>query len=509
MSWGQFGTSAWNFVDTLTRTAAWAVSTTISGVVYLVEVASGVLRLKVTGASSNSNLEITENSGSLQVTNGTDTARWNITSSGADLEAQSATTFSSVATDANNVTLTAHELGEGAGVTEALFQVHATAGVYAEFNDDDGGVLSSWTMGGSGHTFVGNVTVPSLKIKDSGNDHVITLDTASDEAADRTLTIPALGGNKTLACIDLAQTFTAQQIFEVGAAGASPLIARQTGGTASVDEVQLTHDGTQSYIKSLSGPLRAQMPADAAFEIVRDSAPTFPLISLYASSGTTAALIGYGGFLGIGPGAPSYTGNTFFLWGGGSQLGMASAVHITWSSTSSGHDTPDTGIKRIVAGVGAASDGSTGYGWWQTAGESRVASNVTNATTTMAAITGLSASVKAGRKYAGELVVKCSEDVAADGIKIDFDGGTATMTSFAAGAGVLTGGTTVVVNEVSSALATDLEWSTITGETWITIKFTFVVNAAGTFIPRMAQSAHTTGTATVALGTYMAIKDIP
>lgn len=55
----------------------------------------------------------------------------------------------------------------------------------------------------------------SLKILDSAGDNTITFDTASNEASDRTLTIPALGGNATLAMIDLAQTFSALQTFSL------------------------------------------------------------------------------------------------------------------------------------------------------------------------------------------------------------------------------------------------------------------------------------------------------
>jgi hypothetical protein len=65
-----------------------------------------------------------------------------------------------------------------------------------------------------------------------------------------TLTAPATG---TAALLGTANTFTLQNIFEVGAAGAAPLIARQTGGVAGTDEVQLFHDGGDGYVWSKSG----------------------------------------------------------------------------------------------------------------------------------------------------------------------------------------------------------------------------------------------------------------
>lgn len=152
----------------------------------------------------------------------------------------------------------------------------------------------------------------------------------------------------------------------------------------------------------------------------------------------------------------------------------------------------------------------TTNGFSRDAGTKRVSANVTNATATMADLTDLSVTLVAGRKYVGEMVVKCSDSTAAEGISFDFDGGTATMTSFAAGAGVLTGGTTVAVTTTSTAIATDLNWTTITGETWIIIKLSLVVNAGGTLIPRMCQgTAHSAGTATVNLGTFLRLEDAP
>ncbi len=36
-----------------------------------------------------------------------------------------------------------------------------------------------------------------------------------------------------------------------------------------------------------------------------------------------------------------------------------------------------------------------------------------------------------------------------------------------------------------------------------------VCNAAGTFIPRFAEGSHTTGTATIQLGSYLWLEDMP
>lgn len=189
----------------------------------------------------------------------------------------------------------------------------------------------------------------------------------------------------------------------------------------------------------------------------------------------------------------------------------ASGSYIGWSSTVLGDGTPDTGFSRLAAGVSKTTDGSTGTGWLQqSAGRSRLTANATNATVTPANLTDLSLTLKAGRKYTGILRIRCSTDVAADGILFDFDGGTATMTSFAAGVVANVQGATAGVT-VSTALGTDLTFTALsgTGDNWIDIAVTMVVNAAGTFIPRFAQNAHTTGTATVGAGSYLWLEDMP
>jgi hypothetical protein len=138
-----------------------------------------------------------------------------------------------------------------------------------------------------------------------------------------------------------------------------------------------------------------------------------------------------------------------------------------------------------------------------------VTADVTNATATMANLTDLSVTLAAAGIYVGEMIVKCSDSTAAEGIAFDFDGSAATMTAFAAGAGVLTGGTSVASVTTSTAIATDLVWTTITNETWITIRLAMTVNGAGTFIPRFCQgTAHTSGTATVSRGSYLVLNKV-
>ena len=168
---------------------------------------------------------------------------------------------------------------------------------------------------------------------------------------------------------------------------------------------------------------------------------------------------------------------------------------------------PEAVISRVAAGVLGMGTGT----WLQQAGRSRVdtAAPVTNATDTMAAITGLSATLIAGRKYAGTMTLYVSTDVAAEGIKFDFDGGAATMTAFnAAVTGNVQAATAGVT--VSAALATDITFTALTGTgvNCIVISFDLVCNAAGTFIPRFSQVAHALGTATV-VAANLSLDDYP
>jgi len=138
----------------------------------------------------------------------------------------------------------------------------------------------------------------------------------------------------------------------------------------------------------------------------------------------------------------------------------------------------------------------------------RLTASVTNATATMANLADLTQTLGAGLKYTGRLVIKCNNSTAAEGIQVDFNGGTATMTSFFATAFVaVSSGTDTAGTVISTSLAGVINWTTITGETVIEILISFVVNATGTFIPRAAENSHATGTLTAELGSYLTLQE--
>lgn len=134
---------------------------------------------------------------------------------------------------------------------------------------------------------------------------------------------------------------------------------------------------------------------------------------------------------------------------------------------------------------------------------------VTSTDTTLANLTELAASVVKDRQYFGELVLFASCPTAADGLKLDFDGGSATMTSFAAGVVGNVQGATLGAN-VSAALATDVIASALngTGVNAIVVKFGFVASASGTLIPRVAKNADAAGaTLTIAAGSHLSLSE--
>jgi hypothetical protein len=170
---------------------------------------------------------------------------------------------------------------------------------------------------------------------------------------------------------------------------------------------------------------------------------------------------------------------------------------------------PDTGLTRTAAKVIKVTDGSSGSGWIQDGGVSRVSSPVTNITATPAAITGLSSTLAAGRKYAGTITLIAKNSTAAEGLQFDFNGGSATFTNVQFLFTATPIGSTLGVT-TSSAIGTALTATTATTtDIAYTIYFTCVVNAAGTVIPRFAEVSHTSGTATIGLGSSMILNDIP
>lgn len=240
------------------------------------------------------------------------------------------------------------------------------------------------------------------------------------------------------------------------------LVSRAFGGTAGRDEIQIVANITNGQIFTPSGN-------NSIFMFV-------------GGNSTFGFQIGFGG------GTVSFGGN-----------------NIGFGSDNTHYD---CGFKRIVQSVIGTDTGQST--WFQnTAARKRNTADVTNATATMANLTDLTMTLIAGRKYTGRCVLIANNSVGVEGLQFDFNGGGATFSAFQATAESSPVGATLGVSN-STALGTAITDTVVaTTDTIYAINLTMVVNAAGTFIPRFAEVSHTTGTATVRLGSYMWLEDMP
>ena len=179
------------------------------------------------------------------------------------------------------------------------------------------------------------------------------------------------------------------------------------------------------------------------------------------------------------------------------------ASGILYDATTLGHEWRINNVNKMTLDATGLSLGSAV--WLKgDPGNKRVLVDDTNNTTTMEDIADLSVTVEAAGVYTGELVIFAANSTAADGLKFDFDGGTATMTSFDAGSLPAHGATAGTV--YADSKDDDFTWTTVSvNRATYVIKVGFVVNGAGTIIPRYAMVAATTGTATIEANSYFKI----
>jgi hypothetical protein len=217
---------------------------------------------------------------------------------------------------------------------------------------------------------------------------------------------------------------------------------------------------------------------------------------------------------------------------GFSDLGSATAIYVCASSTpvvhmgqnlyvggtgdigfSANSDTSialaDTEMVRATVGVIKATDsGGSTNGWFaQPAAYGYVAADVTNATASLAVVTGASSPLKASRNYSFVLTLQVDNSTAADGVQIDFNGGAATATNFIAYCTIIANGATTTTTRLT-ALNSTCSQATLTGNGQVLVTGTIEVNGAGTFIVRAAEVAHTAGTLTSRRGSLLQMTDL-
>lgn len=137
-----------------------------------------------------------------------------------------------------------------------------------------------------------------------------------------------------------------------------------------------------------------------------------------------------------------------------------------------------------------------------------------NATITFANLTVNNPAILiANKKYRFTLVLLCADSTAADGAKVDFNGGTATATNFRVH-GQMTSDTGTIVTLAAAASTTlagvinAAATATVNQHEFI-FQGSFEPSGAGTFIPRIAQNAHSTGTLTVFRGSNLIVTECP
>jgi hypothetical protein len=186
---------------------------------------------------------------------------------------------------------------------------------------------------------------------------------------------------------------------------------------------------------------------------------------------------------------------------------LASTLQYAWSSSTIGAAS-DAGLVRTAASIIQPTNAAAGVGWVHDVGAAAALSGAyTNATASMTNISGLTRTLLTGRKYTFDMYLRFADSTAADGATFDFDGGTVTATDFRVHC--LTFDTTLLSSAQTTALATDIAIATTTGAAMIECHGSLTVNAAGTFIPRAQQTAHTAGTLTVQIGSTIHFHDVP
>lgn len=169
-----------------------------------------------------------------------------------------------------------------------------------------------------------------------------------------------------------------------------------------------------------------------------------------------------------------------------------------------------TGPKLLIdLQIGASSKFTVDdLGHLQQAVNSRVSTQFDKTSnTTLSAITGLSATLVAGKTYEFRIVLHVTAG-ASGGVKFDLNGGSASATSLIAN--YILVDNSLNTNAITSRQTTLAGSAGNTGITSgiLNIYGTITVNAAGTFIPEFAQNVSNGTTSSVLVGSYMVITQI-
>lgn len=225
-------------------------------------------------------------------------------------------------------------------------------------------------------------------------------------------------------------------------------IFRQVGGVPGTDEGRVSHDGNYLILNNADG-----------------------INGVYLqNNGTTILSTSNNNVVTYG---------TALLIGGGQQAGFSSSITSGIIDAHGVNNTVNGGVRNT----------------WDCA----LNTAFTNATTTYAN-TALARTLLAGVTYKIEGYLIASNSTSANGIKLDFNGGTATATAF--GANAVQEGTTYVSQPVTS-ISTTMAFPTAPATVHYRINGTIKVNAAGTVILRAAENSTGGALITLAVGSWL------
>lgn len=288
--------------------------------------------------------------------------------------------------------------------------------------------------------------------------------------------------------------------FNTAAGGGSGNQGGTTGGTtnAIVKATAANTLGDTALFETVSGVLQVGGKTTSYAGVRSDGGGTLEVV--LADNSNYAA---------IKPAAVTTAGGAVYAAGANGNVSADKGMYVPsgfqYFLTTAAFGAVDTGVSRAAAGVVTATDGSTGRGWLKNnEGDICLASDFTNATATLAS-TNLSVTLIAGRTYTFTGALFVSNSQSGEGVKLDFDGGSATATSFICQ--FFMGDTGGDLNTRVTAIATDATNATVTGNQVVYINGCITVNAAGTLILRAAENTHTSGTLTVSAGSWLTFRD--
>lgn len=204
-------------------------------------------------------------------------------------------------------------------------------------------------------------------------------------------------------------------------------------------------------------------------------------------------------------------GNSEIETRGDGNLRFSSDTSLLWHSGTTISGSADTAMSRAAAGVVRMHDGTTAYWLQNTAGNARrTATQAVTNSTTFAADDTLSITLKAGRRYR-YYIWYAFTTVNTSGVKLDLNGGSATMTAINGTITIYSSVMALLVGVQITAL-TSTTGFTATGTTaFACIEGSLECNGAGTFIPRFAQNAETGAAenATAQVGSFITLDDVP